>query len=43
MDGSIGGLGRDIFVQGIPGDALDVVAVLGNLSNEGSCGIKSAG
>lgn len=36
MDGSIGGLGRDVFVQGIPSDALDVMAVLGDLSNEGS-------
>ena len=34
--GSVGGLGRYVFVQGIPGDALYVVAVLGNLTDEGS-------
>lgn len=43
VDGSVRGLGRDVFVQGIPSDTLDVMAMLGNLSNEGSCVIKSAG
>ena len=34
VDGSVGGLGRNVFVQGIPGDALDVVAMFGDLPDE---------
>lgn len=34
MDGSIRGLGRNIFIQRVPGDALDVMAVFGDLADE---------
>jgi hypothetical protein len=37
VDGSIGRLGRNIFVQRIPSDALHVVTMFGNLSHESSC------
>jgi hypothetical protein len=37
VNGSIGGLGRDVFIEGIPSYTLDVVAMLGDLSNKGSC------
>jgi hypothetical protein len=33
MYGSVGGLGCNVLVEGIPGDSLDVVAVLGNLTD----------
>lgn len=33
MHRSVRGLRRDVFVQRIPRDALDVVAMLGDLSN----------
>lgn len=36
VDGPIGRLRSDVFVEGVPGNALDVVAVLCYLSNEGS-------
>ena len=34
MDGSIRGLSRDILIQGVPGDTLNVMAVLGDLADE---------
>ena len=36
VDGSVGGLGRDVLVLRIPGDTLDVMAMLGYLANEGA-------
>lgn len=37
MNGSIGRLRSDILVQRIPGNALDIVTVLGDLANQRSC------
>nr|POE77785.1 hypothetical protein CFP56_09428 [Quercus suber] len=34
VHGAVGGLGGDVLVQGIPGDALDVVVVLGDLADD---------
>lgn len=39
VNGSIGGLCSDEFVQRIPRDALDVVVVLGDLSDGLPCGV----
>lgn len=37
MNGSIRGLSRDILVQRIPCDALNVMTVFGNLTDEHTC------
>jgi hypothetical protein len=37
VNGSIGRLGRDILVQGIPSDALDVMAMFCYLSDQVAC------
>lgn len=37
MDGSIGRLGSNVFVERIPRHTLDVMAVLSNLPNKRSC------
>lgn len=37
VDGAVRRLGRDKFVQRVPGDALDIMAVLGDLADKGSC------
>jgi hypothetical protein len=37
MDGAIGGLCGNELIQRVPGDALNVMAVLGNLSYEDTC------
>jgi hypothetical protein len=36
VHGAVRRLGRDVLVQRVPGDALDVVAVLSNLADQGS-------
>lgn len=37
VNGSVGRLGCNVLVERIPRDALDVVAMLCDLTNEGTC------
>lgn len=44
VDRAVRGLGNDVFIEGIPSHALDVVVMFGDLSNTGSClGVVDAG
>ena len=36
VNGSIGGLCRNKFIEGVPCDALDIVTMLGDLANDGA-------